>query len=187
MNDAGRASADGWPRAGLDPVRRLRVMAAALGVAMYAEDRVEAPFDAVWATVSDLPGELPHLVPTIREFTMSSDDPAQVFGWAEGPFGHRARFEVVLRSGWCLMQGELVVGGMAAVPEGDGTRLAVLGGLRRTPFVPAQRALRGLGRRRGLRMIERARRRTALRTAGGSAAGERSGDGAGGGAGGGVG
>lgn len=56
-----------------------------------------------------------------------------------------------------------MVGGMAAVPEGDGTRFAVLGGVRQSRFIPALNRLRPLGRTRGLQMIARARRRTALR------------------------
>jgi hypothetical protein len=49
---------------------------------------------------------------------------------ARGRLGQRARFDVMLRPGWCVMQSRFLVGGMAAVPEGAGTRFAFLGGLR---------------------------------------------------------
>ncbi|MFI0235902.1 hypothetical protein [Streptomyces sp. NPDC016845] len=93
-----------WPVTALDPVRRLRVLAVALNAALYADAHVDLPFADVWAAASDL---LP------------------------GPFGHREGFDIVLRPGWCLLQSGHVLGGMAAVPEGTGTRFAVLGGLRR--------------------------------------------------------
>ncbi len=47
-----------------------------------------------------------------------------------GTLGQRARFDVVLRPGWCWMQSRLWVGGMAAREETTGTRIGFLGGLR---------------------------------------------------------
>lgn len=44
---------------------------------------------------------------------------------------------MVLRPGWCLMQSRFLIFGMAAVPEGGGTRFAGLGALR----VPGARLL----------------------------------------------
>ncbi|WP_344121697.1 hypothetical protein [Streptomyces blastmyceticus] len=148
---------------GLDPVRRLRVMAAGLNAVMYAEAYVEAPFAEVWAVASDLQGELPHLIPTVRAFHVSPGAGDRKHAWAYGPLGHRAWFDVLLQPGWCLMQSRYVVGGMAGVPEGCGTRFAVLGGLRQSGLAPAQGLLRPLGRLRGLRMIDRVGRRTSLR------------------------
>ncbi|MEU8305663.1 hypothetical protein AB0C84_19075 [Actinomadura sp. NPDC048955] len=49
---------------------------------------------------------------------------------AVGRLGQRARFDVVLRPGWCWMQSRFLHGGMAAAPEGDGTRVALVGALR---------------------------------------------------------
>jgi hypothetical protein len=43
-----------WPVAGLDPVRRMRVLAAAVPGAAYAGKLIPAPFSAVWEAVSDL-------------------------------------------------------------------------------------------------------------------------------------
>ncbi|WP_159012283.1 hypothetical protein [Streptomyces sp. NRRL F-5123] len=162
-----------WPAVDLDPVRRLRVMAAGLRAAVYAEDHVDAPFAEVWSMASDLPHELPRLVPTIREFRLvggaegaaGADGAGERAGaWAYGPLGHRAYFEVVLRPGWCLMQSKGVVGGMAAVPEDGGTRFAVLGAARHRALLPVSLlAARGFGPYRGRKMIERARRRTEAR------------------------
>lgn len=156
-----------WSQAELDPVRRMRVMAAGLGAAMYAEDHIEAPFAEVWSVVSDLGNEMPHLVPTIKEFTTASDSGDRTTAWAYGPLGHRARFDVLLQPGWCLMQSTYVIGGMAAVAEGSGTRFAVLGSVRQNSCAPLRYAVsRTVGGARALRMIERVRRRTALRQCG---------------------
>jgi hypothetical protein len=153
-----------WPVAGLDPVRRLRVMAAGLGAAMYAERRIDAPFAQVWATAADLDRELPHLVPTVREFRVEPGPDERRAAWALGPLGHRARFEVVLRPGWCLMQSAMVIGGMAAVPEDDGTRFAVLGTVRQPVWAPLRYAVaHTAGPARAARMIDRVAARTAAR------------------------
>jgi hypothetical protein len=155
-----------WPTVEVDPVRRLRVMAAGLHAAMYAEAHLDMPITDVWAVASDLEGELPHLVPTLREFRCYPTTGDRSMAWAYGPFGHAARFDVLLQTGWCLMQSRYVVGGMAAVPEGSGTRFAVLGGLRQPWSAPLQQALRPLGRSRGLLMIDRAARRALARRRG---------------------
>jgi len=39
-------------------------------------------------------------------------------------FGIGLRLTAILRPGWCLMQGRLLVVGMAAAPEGERTRFA---------------------------------------------------------------
>ncbi|MFU0243023.1 hypothetical protein ACKI1J_45920 [Streptomyces scabiei] len=155
-----------WPTAELDPVRRLRVMAAGLHAVMYAETRLDLPLTEVWAVAGDLEGELPHLVPTLREFRCDPSGGDRFRALASGPLGHTAVFDVLLRPGWCLMQSRYVVGGMAAVPEGPGTRFAVLGGHRGPWSAPLQRALRPVGRARGLRMIDRASRRALARREG---------------------
>lgn len=152
-----------WPTTELDPVRRLRVMAAGLNAVMYADAHVDLPFADVWAVASDLERELPHLVPTLRAFRTSPASETRQSAWAYGLYGHRARFDVLLQPGWCLMQSQYVVGGMAAVPEGSGTRFAVLGGLRQSWFTPVQSVLRPLGAARGRLMIDRARHRAHVR------------------------
>lgn len=152
-----------WPTIELDPVRRLRVMAAGLNAVMYADSHLDIPFADVWAVASDLEGELPYLVPTLQAFVTSPASETRQHAWAYGLFGHRARFDVVLQPGWCLMQSRYVIGGMAAVPEGSGTRFAVLGGLRTPRPAQALTALRPLGQTRGRHMIARARQRATVR------------------------
>ncbi|MEV0576263.1 hypothetical protein [Streptomyces sp. NPDC050392] len=151
-----------WRTANLDPVRRLRVMAEGLHAAMYAEAHLDLPLAEIWAVAGDLEGELPHLVPTIRAFRCRPTGTDRFHADADGPLGHTARFEVLLEPGWCLMQSRRIVGGMAAVEEGDGCRFAVLGALRRPGSASLQKALRPLGRSRGRLMIERTARRALI-------------------------
>ncbi|WP_157875805.1 SRPBCC family protein [Streptacidiphilus griseoplanus] len=147
----------------MDPVRRLRVLAAGVRGGMFAEGFIDAPPEGVWAVAADLEGELPHLVPSVRSFRLMDDSGSRLRAVAVGPLGHRADFEVVLEYGWCLMQSPLVIGGMAAVAEGSGTRFAVLGGVRTAGLVPVAAVLRAVGAVRIGRMVERVRRRTAAR------------------------
>lgn len=123
---------ENWPAAELDDVRRLRVIAAAARntTTMYAEGVVPASFEDVWAVASDLENELPRLLPDVRTLTIRWRDGEHLGADARGRLGLRARLDVVLRPGWCLMRSRFLLGGMAAVAEADGTRFAFLGGLR---------------------------------------------------------
>ncbi|MFD8382216.1 hypothetical protein ACFV2X_27435 [Streptomyces sp. NPDC059679] len=146
----------------VDAVTRLRLMAAGLHTTLYAEERLDLPYDKVWAVASDLAGELPHLVPALREFRVPPGDADRKRALAVGPLGCRSAFDVRLAPGWCLMQSRLVVGGMAAVPEGDGTRFAMLGAARPAALRPVQWAY-ALGSRRSRAFIRKVALRAALR------------------------
>lgn len=121
---------DSWPVAELDPVRRLRVIARTTPGALLGETVLDTPFDRVWEVASDLETSLPVLITDIRSFTITAQDGEQLEALARSPLGMRARFDIVIRPGWCLMQSRFLIGGLAAVPEGDSTRFAYLGGLR---------------------------------------------------------
>jgi hypothetical protein len=75
--------------------------------------------------------------------------------YARGYAGLRARFDIVLRPGWCVMRSRFLLGAMAAVPEGEATRFAFLAGA----HVPAQRlaapVLAAIGRRAAPRATAR--------------------------------
>jgi hypothetical protein len=150
--DATRPPA-GWPRADLDPVRRLRVLAAALPGAMLGERVIAASPDVVWAVASDLENELPRLVHDIRSARVTvrdgdhgghvdrvrdGDHVRHVELRAVGRLGQRARFDVDLRPGWCWMQSRFLLGGMAAAPHPDGTLFAFVGGVRLPGIVAAR-------------------------------------------------
>ncbi len=107
------------------------------------------------------------MVTDLRSFEITSARGERMTARARGRLGQRARFDVVLRLGWCVMQTRLLVGGMAAVAEADGTRFAFLGGLRILPMRLLDRVLRPAVRMLALRPIRRLeyRLRAADRTA----------------------
>jgi hypothetical protein len=129
----------GWPVAELDAVRRLRVLASARG-GLYAEGVIAAPFERVWAVAADLEGELPHYLPDVRSLRVTATTGDRLEAYARGRLGLRARFDGVLRPGWCVLQSRFLIGGIAAVPDGQGSRVAFLGSFR----VPGLRLLRPL-------------------------------------------
>ncbi|SFW91692.1 SRPBCC family protein [Amycolatopsis australiensis] len=152
-----------WPVAELDDVRRLAVLAAALPGAFFAETVVDAPFDDVWAVAADLEGEWPRLLRNVRSVRVSRRAGEHVVADLTGRFGLRDTFDVVLRPGWCVMQGSRVTGGMAAVPGGGGTRFAFLGALRGPGTRTAAPVLRRVGRPLGRGLLERLRERVESR------------------------
>ena len=123
-----------WPVADLDPLRRLRVMTAAIPGTDMTELTIDAPPEAVWQVVSNLPVEMPRLVRDFRSVTITPGSGERLVMHARGYLGQRARFDVVIRPGWCWMQSRFLLCGMAAVPDPSGTRFGFLGGIR-TPGV----------------------------------------------------
>lgn len=152
-----------WPVTELDPVRRMRVLAAATPGVAYAEKLIPAPFSAVWEAASDLEHELPRMVTDLRSFEITSARGERMTGHARGRLGQRARFDVVLRPGWCVMQSRFLIGGMAAAPEGEGTRFAFLGGLRLPGIRLLDPILRPAARPLALRPISRLEHRLQAR------------------------
>ncbi|MFJ8566230.1 hypothetical protein [Streptomyces sp. NPDC093514] len=147
---------DSWPVvAELDAVRRLRVIARSTAGTSFAECVVDAPFDRVWGVVSDLENQLPLMITDIASFTVTSAVGERLEARARSPLGLRARFDIVLRPGWCLMQSRFVLGGMAALAEPDGTRLAFFGGLRLPGLRLADPVLRPLMAPLGARALRR--------------------------------
>jgi hypothetical protein len=131
---------ESWPVAELDAVARLRVVARSRSGGLFAERLLPVPMDVVWPLVADLEHTLPHLLPDVTAFRVTSTHGDRLQALVRGRAGVRGRFEVALSTGWCLMQGRFVLGGMAAVPDGDNTRFAFLGSFR----LPGARLLRPL-------------------------------------------
>ncbi|MDA8316448.1 MAG: SRPBCC family protein [Actinomycetota bacterium] len=126
-------SADLWPEATVEQVVRLRAMAAGIPGSAFVEVHIPAPFELVWAVASDLERELPHFVDDVRTVQLVHGDADRAEALIRGYSGFRARFAVVLRPGWCVMQSHFVIGGMAATATEAGTRFAFLGAAR-LPF-----------------------------------------------------
>jgi hypothetical protein len=152
-----------WPVAELDPVRRMRVLAAAIPGVAYAEKLIPAPFSAVWDAASDLEHELPRMITDLRSFEITSARAERITARARGRLGQRASFDVVLRPGWCVMQSRFLIGGMAAAPEGESTRFAFLGGLRLPGIRLLDPVLRAAAQPLALRPITRLEHRLQAR------------------------
>ena len=134
-----------WPRAELDPVRRLRVLAAPIRGARVSERVVDDAVERVWALLSDLEGTFCDIQPDMRRVRVLHRDGDRLIALAHSRYGMRARFDGVLRPGWCWLQSRFLLIGMAAATEpGGGTRVALTGGVR----VPSRAALVPIGVRR---------------------------------------
>ncbi|MEU5864473.1 MULTISPECIES: hypothetical protein [unclassified Nonomuraea] len=149
-----------WPVSDLDPVRRLRALAAAIPGASVAERVIPAPLATVWAVVSDLEKEFGAFEPDMRHITVEPARPdGRLVARARSRYGMRARFDVDLRPGWCWMQSRFLLVGVAATAVPEGTLVAQTGGVR----VPGRAALLPWGVRAA---GERALARLAARVAG---------------------
>ena len=148
-----------WPTADLDPVRRLHALAAGVRSAHISERVIDAPFDVVWPLVADLEGEFGRIVTDMARVQVLRRDGDRLVALARSKYGPRARFEGVLRPGWCWLQSRFLLVGIAAAegPAAGTTSVAFTGGLRlpgRAALVPL--GVRSEGRRNLARLAERA-------------------------------
>jgi len=141
-----RLTAGPWPAATLDPIARLRVLAAGLPGTVVEERRWDLPFDRVWGFVGDLERSVPTFDRSVGSIRALAREGSRLLVRAGGTWRTAyvpARFDVDLEPGWCWMvsRPRFYVVGMAAVPDGDGTRYAHLEGV-----ALAGRALQPLAR-----------------------------------------
>jgi hypothetical protein len=113
-----------WPTSEIDPVRRMRILVAALPRAAFRERVLDAPFDAVWRVASDLEQATPLWEKNVAALAILQQEADRLEVRIRSPFGISLRARAVLRPGWCVMQGRLFAVGMAATPEGARTRFA---------------------------------------------------------------
>ncbi|MGW1892248.1 hypothetical protein ACWCP6_18600 [Streptomyces sp. NPDC002004] len=141
-----------WPITDLDPVRRLHALAGGIRGAHVTEAHIDAPFERVWDLLGDLEGAFGQVVPDMERLRVVRRQGERVEALARSKYGMRARLRGVQRPGWCWLQSRFLLLGVAAAPEGPGTRVAFTGGVR----LPARAALIPLGvRREGSRSVER--------------------------------
>jgi hypothetical protein len=121
-----------WPTVELDRVDQLRVLARALRGVAFEERVIAAPFDAVWGFVSDLEASVPQFDRDVASIEILERDGDQLKIISRPPLVPiPVRLDVELRAGWCWMvaRPQLYVVGMAAEPEGEHTRFAMLEGV----------------------------------------------------------
>jgi hypothetical protein len=148
MSNNAAWSGTAWPTAELDRITRLHVLAAGLRGVAVRETVLEAPFERAWSAITDFERSVPAADDDVRRVRIvaRAGDPAT---------GEQLRFytrqtarllwipaviDVTLWPGWCWMvtRPHAYVVGMAAEPDGEQTRFAVLEGL----AFPAPRWLR---------------------------------------------
>ena len=145
---------DSWPVAELDPVRQLRALTAGISGAVIEEAFIPAPFEAVWDIASDLENEVPRSEWHVRSLRITSRYGERLEARVHGLLGVQDRFDIVLRPGWCWMQGRVLCAGMAATPVGNGTLFAIATGLR-VPGTGVIRPVLRRGANRSLRQLAR--------------------------------
>jgi len=134
-----------WPTAELDPVRRLRALAAGVPGAAVTERLVAAPFKDVWGVLTDFEGGFAYVQPDMREVRVVARSAESISLSARSHLGMRAALTGVNRPGYCWLQSRLLIVAMAATPEGaGGTRVALTGGIR----LPRRRGILPIGVRR---------------------------------------
>jgi hypothetical protein len=133
-----------WPSSELDPVRRMRILVAAMPHAAFRERLLDAAFDDVWGIAGDLEHGTPLWEKNTAALTVLRREGERLEVEIRSPFGLRLRALGVLRPGWCVMQGRLFAVGMAASAEGQKTRFAHFEAV----SLPASRLLRPLLRHR---------------------------------------
>ena len=119
-----------YPTVELDPVRRVRVLAAGIPGAAVAETTLDAPFEAVWESVTDFEGDVPRIEIFVGYARVLSREGERLEIEVKAPLRAPERMRVVLRRGWCLMESDSGIAVMAARPEGDKTRFAHLEAIR---------------------------------------------------------
>jgi hypothetical protein len=125
----------------LDPIRRLRLVAAGLRGGVVVEGVLDAPFNDVWSAATDFEHTVSRLEVLIGKARILSRDGERLVMDIWPPLmGPAMRMDVVLRPGWCLMQTRMTIAGMAARPEGERTRFAHLEAWR----LPGRRIAGGL-------------------------------------------
>ena len=145
-------SAAGWPHVELDPVTRLRALAASLPWVSFDECVIEAPFERVWWYIQEMERGVPQFEGNVRRIEILAREGERLELVSTGPLGLRQRIRAVLRPGWCVMRSRHGEIGMAATPVGPGaTRFAHFEGSRTLGRVA--RPLFGYFVRRDLRRL----------------------------------
>ena len=122
-----------WPAATLDPIRRARVLAAAVPGG-FTEVVLDVPYERAWAWLSDLEHSVPAFDRRVDRLRITARRPARDGDAEDLSFVATRRrlsllFTARLEDGWCVMRarGRMFLVVMAAVPDGAGrTRYAQL-------------------------------------------------------------
>lgn len=124
--------------AGIDPVDRLTILAAALPGAVVRQRQIAAPFDAVWRVIADLERSIPRYEPGVAHVRVIERHGQVLRVLVRDTGGRGEMMDARLRPGWCLMQSATLVVAFAARRLGSQTLLAHLEHRRPQSPLPSQ-------------------------------------------------
>jgi hypothetical protein len=124
--------------AGIDPIDRLAILAAALPGAAVRQRRIAAPFDAVWRVIADLEHAIPRYERGVAHVRVIEQRGELLRLLVQDAAGREDAMDARLRPGWCLMQSGTVVVAFAARRQGGETLLAHLEHRRVQTVVPGR-------------------------------------------------
>jgi len=111
-----------WPDVEIDPVLRMRALAAGLPHVAADEAVFDRPFERVWSFLTDFEVTTPRYEGIVGRARILERRGERLTLETQSPLlGPWTRFDVVLRPGFCLMQSRIGQVGMAARPEGPTT------------------------------------------------------------------
>ena len=108
-----------WPTVELDPVSRMRILAAGLPHVAIDETVFDVSFERLWSFIADLEANVPRFETAVRRLHIAHRDGDRLRLETRTPMGLRVDFDCVLRPGWCVMSSSRGQVGMAARPEGE--------------------------------------------------------------------
>jgi hypothetical protein len=107
-----------WPTAALDPVAKMRALAAGLPHVASNEAVFDVPFDRFWEFIVDFENNTARIEGTVTRVRILDRQDERLRLEARSVIGLWDEFDVVLRPGWCVMRARSGQVGMAAHPEG---------------------------------------------------------------------
>jgi hypothetical protein len=110
-----------WPTLDVDPVEKMRALAANLPWVAVDETVFDVPFDSFWRFIEDLETNTPRIESTVNKLEILDRYGDRLRLKARSPIGVWDEFDAVLRPGFCVMQGRSGQIGMAARPESETT------------------------------------------------------------------
>lgn len=109
-----------WPNAQLDPVEKMRILAAGLPHVAIAETVFETDFDRFWDFIANLEHSTPLYEGAVSRLRVLDRDEDRLRIESSLIPGLWTESKMVLRRGWCLMSSRWGNVGMAARAEGPG-------------------------------------------------------------------
>jgi hypothetical protein len=106
-----------WPEADLDPIAKMRALAAGLPNAAIDETLFDVPFERFWPFIADLENNTALYEGAVSRLRILDRQDESIRLEARSPFGIWIPFDCILRSGWCIMQSKSGQIGMAAHPK----------------------------------------------------------------------